>query len=81
LKDKIKIYSIKDDESYIKVKSDTTKVIDKIKKHFSVLVNENWMWIQAAREKRWDGKIRFFKNGKLKKGLLNNLKILKLAII
>jgi superfamily II DNA or RNA helicase len=47
--------------------------ISKLESSFRILAKEGIQFAPAVRERRWDGKIPFFKNNEMKLGLLNEL--------
>ena len=55
------------------IKADTIDTLNFIDRNFSFFVNENYKWIPAVKEHRWDGKIHFLKDSYMRLGLLSEL--------
>ena len=58
--------------NYLVVRCTSIDAFNAIEKKFAIHV-ENYQFMTAVKERRWDGKIPFFKDGRMKIGLLDEL--------
>ena len=59
--------------NYLEIRANSVETTNLIERRFSIYVNENYRWMTAVKEKRWDGKIPFMTDGRMKIGLLHEL--------